>query len=101
MEQNPDNYGLTHFQKKCEQRLRSCLEGLGIEFQRREIRWIGEPAIRAEIQSFNIWIYVDEAEIGGTGVEWHYEKYDYDTPDQLIEAFVSRVTRLIQKETDR
>lgn len=96
MEHNQGEHDLTEFQHNCERRLHQCLEQLGIKFKNREIRWIGEPAIWAEFADLHVWIYIDEAEIGGEGVEWHYEKYDYGTPDHLIEAFVDKVAFLLR-----
>lgn len=95
MEQYPGEEHLSKFQRECELRLRQRLEEFGVELKQREV-WLSEPAIRAEFGDLHVWIYVDEAEIGGDGLDCRFEKYDYDTPSQLIEAFVDKVASLLR-----
>lgn len=90
--------GITDFQQVCEQALRDRLHAAGYELRNREIRWIGEPAIYADIEHVHIWIYVDEAEVVGTREYWIFEKYDYRSPSNLIDAFVERVLSIIQRK---
>lgn len=97
VESDNSEHSLTGFQQMCEATLRQNLEPLGLKLENREVRWIGEPAIRGEVDRINIWIYVNEAEIGGGDVDCRFERYDYDTPSELINAFVTKVISLVQR----
>jgi hypothetical protein len=88
---------LTDFQKNCERELRKQLGSLRVELKNREVHGAEDPAIRAEMDNLFIWIYADGAEIGGEGLNWRYERYDYDTLDQLCQAFVSKVSSLLHE----
>ena len=89
----------TEFQIQCEQRLNESFCRLGIQPESREVRWIGEPAIWVKVRDLHVWIYLDGAEIGGDGVDWRFEKYDYENVGQLIDALVSKLESLLHRNT--
>ena len=85
--------GLTAFQIACESKVLTTLREAGLA-AKREIQWIGEPAILLTADVLHIWIYVDEAGISRP-VDWRYEKWDYKSPDDLITHLVTELQVLL------
>lgn len=82
-DQTSDHVGkLTDFQITCESNVLATLRESGLSAAS-EIRWIGEPVIVVTADALEIWIYIDEAGISRP-VDWRYEKWDFDSPGDLI-----------------
>ncbi len=81
---------LTEFQKKCEKRLTEALSVHKKSLQGRSLDGKKETYIHAHISDSNIevWIYEDEAMISGPSIDFRFESPDFDTDDELIEAFI-------------
>lgn len=54
-----------------------------------------EIFIESEVNGVRLWIYEDEACIIGKGTERVFEKWDFDTQDELIAAFVEKVVAVL------
>ncbi len=89
---------LTTFQTKCEDRAKEFLSQYGIALQNRNLGGESEIYIHARLKDTEIWIYEDEAMIYRDGKDIRFESPDYDTEDQLIEAFISGLKSVLNSD---
>ncbi len=89
---------LTTFQIKCEDKAMELLSRHGIVLQNRNLGGESEIYIHARLKDTEIWIYEDEAMIYGNGKDIRFESPDYDTEDQLIEAFISGLKSVLNSD---
>lgn len=90
---------LTEFQTICEHNLEELLATHGRKLERREvIQGETQTYVTAQIggTELHVWIYEDEAQFEGEGLDCRYEAPDYDSPGDLIEAFVTGVSAYLQ-----
>jgi len=87
---------LTKFQKRCEKNLASALSSVGKRIQKRSLGGYNEVYIHAYItdSDIEIWIYEDEAMIGGQGIDIRFEGPDFDSTDELMYNFINKVVSL-------
>ncbi len=97
---------LSLFQKKCEEVLMQRLKALGINIEKRifstikDERWSAdeEIMIQASIGNIDFWIYDDGADIRTGQTSIIFESPDYDSEDDLINAFVEKIILLLGKK---
>ena len=88
---------LSQFQIKCENQLQNLLNNHQQEIIDRTIEGENERYVKGRISGSNFWffIYVDEAGIQGASLDLRFERPDYDSLEDLSEAFLSAVSKLI------
>ncbi len=86
---------LTNFQSKCESTLVKRLSDINTEIHKRELAGEKETYIHGFIGEYEIWIYLDGAEIQGKEVDLSFERIDYDSEKELINVFVENIVRLL------
>ena len=86
---------LTTFQRKCEAELLRLLKRKHLVLENRKLGGQKEIYIYAEVKGLETWIYEDGAEIAGDTVDKRFEKYDFDSDDELINAFIGELESLI------
>ena len=99
----PVSAGLTNFQLQCEARLRESAQVAGVELPstlRKESlspEKVAESFLVIDIPSAKVtaFIYDDGAEFSGVGVDSRYERWDYQSPQELIVAFVDEGKQLL------
>jgi hypothetical protein len=81
---------LTVFQKRCLQELEQTLSVVNRHLEARQLGGTQETYFQARVSSssLEVWIYEDEAMFAGPGVDQRFEQPDYDSPAELISAFV-------------
>ncbi len=52
--------------------------------------------IYGEVKGLEIWIYKDGAEIGGKNIDKRFEKDDFESEEELIDAFKNEVESLLE-----
>jgi hypothetical protein len=87
---------LTKFQIQCEEKLNGVIDTHGLKLVDRKIEGNDESYIYGKIGStpFEIFIYEDEAQIQGE-IDERFELPDYESLDELEQAFLSKVKELI------
>jgi hypothetical protein len=90
---------LTPFQAKCEAALAASLARVGARLVDRQLSGSRETYIRARIAGtgMEVYIYSDEAQVQGLGVDERFESPDFDTGDLLCEAFVRKAVELAKE----
>lgn len=86
---------ITDFQRKCEVKLLSILKNKKLNFIDRKLDGQNEVYIYGKVKELEIWIYKDGAEIGGKNIDKRFEKYDFSSEDELIDAFQNEIESLI------
>jgi hypothetical protein len=91
---------LTPFQKTCQRKLEQAVSVTGNRLDVRETQ-PGYPVLDGERSVYihcwvedtpiEIWIYTDGAEFSTPERSWIFEAPDYDSPEELIEAFIRGV----------
>ncbi len=90
---------LTEFQEVCEHNLEELLATHGRKLESREVvHGETETYLTAQIggTKLHVWIYEDEAQFGGEGLDCRYETPDFDSSSDLIEAFVGGISAALQ-----
>ena len=90
---------LTEFQEVCEHTLEELLATRGRKLDRREVvHGETETFLTAQIggTKLHVWIYEDEAQFEGEGLDCRYETPDFDSSSDLIEAFVGGISAALQ-----
>ena len=90
---------LTEFQEICEHDLEERLATHGRKLEKREVvQGESQTYLTAHIggTELHVWIYEDEAQFEGEGLDCRYETPDFDSPGDLIEAFVGGVSAALQ-----
>ncbi len=87
---------MSPFQEQAITILGNALREADLEYNITSIEGRTENYIRANIvgTAFDLFVYVDEAGIQGTNIDYRFEKYDYDTEQDLIAAFVSKTMEM-------
>ena len=82
---------LTRFQVQTESRLRAALARIRVRLENRLVEGERETFVRADVAGspLRVFIYEDEAQLQGPGVDVRFEAADYDSSDQLAEAFIA------------
>ena len=86
---------LTNFQHKCEAELLSLLKRKHLTLDNRRLDGRRETYIYAEVKGLETWIYEDGAEIASDTVDKRFEKYDFRSEDELINAFIHELDTLV------
>jgi len=88
---------LTEFQNKCENKLVEALSVHEITLKGKSINGKKEAYIHAHISGseIEVWIYEDEAMISGPKIDFRFESPDFDTDDELIDAFLRKAILLV------
>ncbi|NOY15602.1 MAG: hypothetical protein GXP23_01480 [Gammaproteobacteria bacterium] len=92
---------LTEFQVACEKKLSNSLATINKQLCGREVGEItdtyfdraNETYIHASVDETNIdlWIYDDGAMFSGPGLDMRYEREDYASEEELMNAFVTEL----------
>jgi hypothetical protein len=90
------NEALTQFQVQ-EAELQRRLAAIGLELRNRTVEGATEQFVSADIGEVRVWIYLDEACVIGGGIDRVFERWDYDSPEQLRDAFVEQVVGLFRR----
>ena len=87
---------LSSFQTRCEEALKVALAQFGARLVDRQVSGVGESYVRARIDGtdLEVYIYADEAQVQGEGVDERFETPDFKTGDLLCEAFILKATEL-------
>jgi hypothetical protein len=90
---------LSEFQTACERKLQEILLSFGRRLENREIKGEKESYIEAKIENTGIyiWIYEDEAQFRGDGLERRYEAPDYSASGDLIADFVGELAAVLER----
>jgi hypothetical protein len=90
---------MTEFQVKADRELAALLANMGLKSDSQLVVGERENYIKARIPetTFDLYIYLDEAGIQGPGIDYRFEKPDYDGENELIAAFVGRVKSLAER----
>jgi hypothetical protein len=105
----PDPFAikLSPFQNKCKEELLKKLKSIGVDIHSIEIKetqekWFAEKEVFIEVSVDNLkfWIYEDGAHIQGTSKSVPFEAQDYDNKDDLIHAFIEKVTVFLQGKSE-
>ncbi len=93
---NPE---LTEFQLKCERKLFDRLGAVGRTILDRTVVEGSETYITGTIQGTDIsfWIYDDGADFKSCGRGPMFEKPDYESLDNLADAFVESIMKAMEK----
>jgi len=85
---------LSKFQKLCERRLSELLSSSGKHLEGRKLEGEQETYITGKISGSDIqvWIYEDEAMFDGGGLDCRFEAPDFDSGEDLIDAFISQLS---------
>jgi hypothetical protein len=92
-----DNDGLLNaFQKRAARLLDEALVSVGSQLENRRVEGRGEHFIRAGLKgtSVEVFIYEDEAQLLGAGVDQRFEAVDYPTAEALSRAFIQRAVAI-------
>jgi hypothetical protein len=94
---------LTEFQQQCEAQLTAMLHSRNRKLAGRRIEGVHEAYIVARISgtALTVFIYGNEAQIQGPGVDVRLEWQDYDGPDDLRHAFLERVEECLEPPRSR
>jgi hypothetical protein len=93
---------LTPFQEKCGAELKRVLRDAGHEVRRWEIvKGQHETYIEADLGPVKIWIYTDGACWQGLGRDRVFETPDYDSLDELQQAFLAEVSAALTQGVER
>jgi hypothetical protein len=99
----PMDRTLSEFQKSCLRELERVLAPLSRQIM--EPRLLGEHETylqtRVADSDIEIFIYEDEATFSVSGTHRMYERCDYRSPDDLIDAFVKGVLEFLEREAGR
>jgi len=81
--------GLSHFQVQCESAIAAALATSGRSLTNRVVHAGSEPYVSASISasSLRVWIYVDQANLDGPGIDNRFEEWDAISPAALIDDF--------------
>ncbi len=86
---------LTSFQHECESKLWILLKKKNLNLVNRKLGGQKETYIYGQVKDLEIWIYEDSAEIGGNDIDKRFEKPDFKSEDDLINAFKNELESLI------
>ena len=93
---------LTMFQMKGEHRVKQLVEATGLPpVERRALTaqmphmTAPETAVVLKSDGVEIWLYSDEATFSTPNDDWRYERPDYATEDELLDAFISALGRAL------
>lgn len=86
---------LTSFQRKCEAQVLSVLKKKHLDLGNRRVDGRNETYIYGQVKGFEIWIYGDGAEIMSRTVDKRFEKPDFTSEDDLIQAFTGALDTLV------
>ena len=91
---------LSKFQELCEYRLNELLSSNGKRLEDRKLDGEKEIYITGKISGSDIqvWIYEDEALFYGGGLDCRFEKPDYDSGEDLIDAFISQLSGELRQQ---
>ena len=91
----PGPSGLSRFQEECEAALSASLVKRGLTLEEREIRSMPDEYIHGRVQGvWEVWIYLDQAQVvGPKGAGANREKWDAKSPSELIQDFIARMER--------
>ena len=93
---------LTPFQEKCGDELRKVLGDLGHEARSWEVvKGREETYVEADLGHIKIWIYEDGACWQGLGRDRVFETVDYDSLDDLQQAFLTEVAAALTQENEK
>jgi len=97
---------LTEFQVVCEKRLSNALAAINKQLCGREVGEItdtyfdhaNETYIHASVDETGIelWIYDDGAMFSGPGLDMRYEREDYASKDELMNAFITELLAALE-----
>lgn len=96
------NRTLTPFQVKCEAALVQALVARGRSLIDRRLAGVHETYIVGRISGspHTIYIYENEAQVQDGGVDARFEAPDYDSPDDLLVAFIAEVDGLAAMDSN-
>ena len=86
---------LTSFQRKCESELLSVLKKKNLNLDNRRLDGRNETYIYGQVKDLEIWIYGDGAELTSRTVDKRFEKPDFKSEDELIDAFTGELETLV------
>lgn len=95
----PEANGLSRFQAACESALTATLATRQRTLIERSIGGSAtEPYVTARVSDslLTVWIYLDQANVEGPGLDARYEQWDARTPQELIDQFCARVVRQLE-----
>jgi len=86
------------FQLECRKRAAELLAQLGAQLEEERKNGKRETYITARVSGTDLvlWIYDDETEISGPGVDDRFESPDYDTSEELISAFTEALVQRVK-----
>ncbi len=96
---------MNEFQRTLETNLMKLVSGKGLYLVDRLVHQsteTGEIFISARIAGtfIEVWIYDEEAQFGGGEIDCRFESPDYDTPEELISAFLASLENYLPEAED-
>ena len=88
---DPDENGITPFQKKCLKALTENVQKDGISCEGNQEKFYTGIILGTNIR---IYVYSDGAEISSDDLDFRLEKWDFKTPDELINQFIEKAKTL-------
>lgn len=87
---------LSDFQRRTATALSEALAAVGSQLENRRVEGRDERFIRARLREaeVEVFIYEDEAQLLGPGVDQRFEAPDYPTGDALSRAFIERAVAI-------
>jgi hypothetical protein len=88
---------LTDFQIRCERRLSDALQQVGRSISGRMLDGQGETYVTGAVAGTDLefWIYEDGADFKSSRCSSHFESPDFDSLDQLVEAFTASIVKAV------
>lgn len=88
---------LNDYQAVAHKELSALLNDLNVRPTRNALTGRQEATIEIEADGVRIWIYADGACVVGRGVDRVLEKWDYDSPAELLNEFLLLVRQAFQR----
>ena len=89
---------LTNFQICCEQRLSDALQQVGRAIAGRILDGQSETYVTGGVSGSDLqfWIYEDGADFKSSRGSGHFERPDFDSPDDLAVAFTASIVEAVK-----
>ncbi len=93
---------LTPFQILCEAKATELLQSYGRQFEERKLEGVSEVFISGRISGTDVTIYIyeDEVQLMNHRVDVRFENPDYDTDEEMVVAFLERLTRYLEDQAE-
>ena len=88
----------TDFQIRCEHRLSNALQQVGRSISGRMLDGQSEAYVTGGVSGSDLefWIYEDGADFKSSRGSSHFESPDFDSLDDLLEAFTASIVKAVQ-----